>query len=152
MSDTPGFDIGSLFEAAGKMQAQFANAQDEAATTVVTGKAGGGAVTVDVTGDLDFQSVHIDPAAVDPADVSMLEDLVLAALRDAADQLEEIQAGGMGGLDLGGLDLGGMMAGLTGGAGGMPDIGGLLGGLGLGGEGRAIDVDGEPAAGDDDED
>ncbi|MCP5029005.1 MAG: YbaB/EbfC family nucleoid-associated protein [Actinomycetia bacterium] len=128
------------------MQEQFATAQNEAASTVITGKAGGGAVTIDVTGELDFQSVHIDPAAVDPDDVSMLEDLVLAALRDAADQLDEIQSGGMGGLDLGGLDLGGMMAGLTGGEGGMPDLGGLLGGLGAG----AIDVEGEPAGDDED--
>lgn len=142
MSDTPGFDLGSLFDAANKMQEQLASAQDEAASTVVTGQAGGGAVTVDVTGDLDFQSVHIDPAAIDPDDVSMLEDLVLAALRDAADQLEGMQSGGMGGLDLGGLDLGGMMAGLTGGGGGLPglgDLGGLLGGLGAGDD--AIDVE-----------
>ncbi len=147
MSDTPGFDLGSLFDAANKMQEQFASAQDEAASTVITGKAGGGAVTVEVTGDLDFQAVHIDPAAVDPADVSMLEDLVLAALRDAAGQLGEIQSQGMGGLDLGGLDIGGMMAGLTGdaGGGGLPDLGGLLGGLG----GAAIEVEGTAA---DDED
>ena len=67
----------------------------------------------EVTGGLEFQSVTIDPAAVDPTDVEMLQDLVLAAVRDAVDQVNELQAGalGLGDLDLGGLDLGGLLGG-----------------------------------------
>ena len=79
----------------------LAKAQAEA--TVVEGQAGGGVVKVTVTGGLEFRSVSIDPSAVDPEDVSMLEDLVLAALHDAVAKAQEAQAGVMGGLDMGGL-------------------------------------------------
>ena len=71
--------------------------------------AGGGLVTVEVDGHMNFRSVSIDPKAIDPDDVSLLEDLVLAALRDAAEQLQAGQSGAMGGLDLGGL--GGLLGG-----------------------------------------
>jgi len=104
-----GLDLGGLLEQAGRLQEQLASAQQEAASRVVTGVAGGGAVRVEVTGAMEFQSVTISPQAVDPADVEMLQDLVLAALHDAVDQVNELQAGSMGGLgDLGGLDLGGL--------------------------------------------
>lgn len=93
-----GLDLGSLMEQASQMQQQMAEAQAAAATTVLEGVAGGGAVKVTVTGTGDFQSVTIDPSAVDPDDVAMLEDLVLAALRDAAERIRELQAGAMGGL------------------------------------------------------
>ena len=66
----------------------------------------GGAVRIAVTGGLEFRSVHIDPEAVDPDDVEMLEDLVLAALHDATAKVHELQAEAstaLGGLDLGGL-------------------------------------------------
>ncbi len=56
-----------------------------------------------MTGDFEFRSVHIDPGVVDPADVTMLEDLVLAALRDAVARVGESQEPA---LDLGSLDLG----------------------------------------------
>jgi DNA-binding protein YbaB len=52
---------------------------------------------------MEFQSVVIDPAAVDPDDVEMLQDLVLAALRDAMSNATELSQQAMGGLDLGGL-------------------------------------------------
>lgn len=61
-----------------------------------------------VNGAFEFQSVTIAPEAVDPDDVEMLQDLILAALRDAAD---EIQGLAQGGLDLGGMDLGGLLGG-----------------------------------------
>jgi DNA-binding YbaB/EbfC family protein len=93
-----GLDLGSLMEQASQMQQQMAEAQAAAATTVLEGVAGGGAVKVTVTGTGEFRSVHIDPGAVDPADVGMLEDLVLAALRDATTRIQELQAGAMGGL------------------------------------------------------
>lgn len=93
-----GLDLGSLMEQASQMQQQMAQAQEAAASTVLEGAAGGGAVKVSVTGAGEFRSVHIDPGAVDPDDVAMLEDLVLAALHDATARIQELQAGAMGGL------------------------------------------------------
>ncbi len=79
-------------------------AQSEAAETVVVGQSGGGAVKVTVTGGMDFHSVAIRPDAVDPLDVPMLEDLVLAALHDAMAKVAEVRQGSLGELgDLGGL-------------------------------------------------
>ena len=79
-----GLDLGALMGAASEMQQQFADAQERLAETVVEGSAGGGLVRVEITGDFTFQSVSISPEVIDPDDASMLEDLVLAALRDAA--------------------------------------------------------------------
>jgi len=103
-----GFDMGALFEQASQLQQQMEAAQQEAAETVVEGVAGGGAVKVRVTGGMDFQSVEIDPAAIDPADPEMLQDLVLAALHDAMSQVRELQESMLG---LGGVDLGGLLGG-----------------------------------------
>ena len=100
-------DLGGLLESA---QAMMTNMQ-AAASEVVTGRAGGGVVSIEVDGHFNFQSVSIDPKAIDPDDMSLLEDLVLAALHDATSQL---QSGQSGAIDLGGMDLGG--------------LGGLLGG------------------------
>jgi len=110
-----GLDFGAIMETAGQMQAQMLAAQEQAASTVVEGVAGGGAVKIEVTGGYEFQSITISPDAVDPNDVEMLQDLVLAALRDATERITELQNGG--GLDLGGLDLGGL-----GGLGGLGDL------------------------------
>ena len=93
-----GLDLGSLMEQASQMQQQMAEAQAAAAETVLEGVSGGGAVTVSVTGTGEFQSVRIDPGAVDPDDVTMLEDLVLAALHDATARIRDLQSGAMGGL------------------------------------------------------
>ena len=93
-----GLDLGNLMEQAAQMQQQVAEAQQQAAETVLEGAAGGGAVRVEVTGVGEFRAVHIDPAAVDPDDVAMLEDLVLAALHDATARMEELRESSMGGL------------------------------------------------------
>ncbi len=98
-----GFDMGALLEQAMEMQQQLLDAQSIAAETVVEGQSGGGAVTIRVTGAMEFESVTISPAAVDRDDVEMLADLVLAALRDAVDQIGRLQQASMGGLDLGGM-------------------------------------------------
>ncbi len=100
------FDMGSLLQQAQAMQEQLLQAQAAAAEQVVEGQSGGGAVKVRVTGGMEFQGVTIDPAAVDPDDVSMLEDLVLAAIRDAVTKAGQISEQAMGGLDLGGLGSG----------------------------------------------
>lgn len=103
-----GLDLGALMEQASQMQSQMAAAQEAAEATTVEGVAGGGVVRVSVNGGFEFQSVTIDPKAVDPDDVEMLQDLVLAALNDAVNQIAEVQQSSM---DLGGLDLGGLLGG-----------------------------------------
>lgn len=100
-----GMDLGGLLESAQQMMAGVQAAADE----TVEGSAGGGLVTVVVNGRYEFSSVSIDPKAVDPDDVSLLEDLVLAALRDASSQIQSGSQGALGGLDLGGL--GGLLGG-----------------------------------------
>jgi DNA-binding YbaB/EbfC family protein len=93
-------DFGSLLGQAQQMMA----ATQEAAAEVVEGVAGGGAVRIRVNGRFEFQSVTIAPAAIDPDDASMLEDLVLAALNDAAAKIAARQQEALGGLGgLGGL-------------------------------------------------
>jgi DNA-binding YbaB/EbfC family protein len=91
-----------------KMQQQLAEAQAELAETEVTGTAGGGLVTVTITGTGEFTAVKIDPKAVDPDDVETLEDLVLAALHNAADSVRQLTEQKMGPLTagLGGAGLG----------------------------------------------
>ena len=113
--DGGGFDMGALLEQAMGMQQQLMDAQAAAAEQVVEGQAGGGAVVVRVSGAMVFESVTIAPSAVDPDDVTLLEDLVLAALHDAMDEVAALQQSSMGGLELGGL-------------GGLGELGGMLGG------------------------
>ena len=102
MSEQGGMpDLSQLLEQAQAMQQQLMEAQAAAAEQVVEGVSGGGVVKVSVTGGMDFQSVTIDPQAVDPDDVEMLQDLVLAAVRDAVAKVGELNAEALG--DLGGL-------------------------------------------------
>lgn len=108
MTDQGGFDLGGLLEQAQAMQAQMEAAQAAQAEQTVTGSAGGDMVQVQMSGAGSFLSVHINPEAVDPDDIEMLEDLILAALRDAGEQVMDLQEESMSGMD-------------------MPDIGGLLG-------------------------
>lgn len=94
-----GLDFGSLFGAANDMLA----AQQAAAEEELIGSAGGGVVQITVTGGGEFTAVRILPDAIDPTDRTILEDLVLVALRDAMGQVQELQSRAMGGLDLGSL-------------------------------------------------
>jgi nucleoid-associated protein EbfC len=96
-------NMNDLLKQAQKMQEQLMEAQAAAADQVIEGQAGGGVVKVTVTGGMEFQSVQIDPDAVDPDDVAMLEDLVLAAIHDAVSKVNALSQQAMGGLDLGGL-------------------------------------------------
>src|SRR3954454_19734424 len=96
-------NMNDLMKQAQKMQEQLMEAQQQAAEQVVEGQAGGGVVKVEVTGSMEFRSVHIDAKAVDPDDVEMLEDLVLAAIHDAVGKVQDLSQQAMGGLDLGGL-------------------------------------------------
>ena len=95
-----------LMKQAQKMQQQMLAAQQELAEAQVTGTAGGGLVTATVTGAGEVRAVKIDPKAVDPDDVESLEDLVLAAIRDASRAAAELAEQKMGPLTQG---MGGLM-------------------------------------------
>ena len=97
-----------------KMQAEMMAAQESLKDERVEASAGGGMVKVVATGELAIESITIDPAAVDPEDVEMLQDTVLAAVNQALTSAQELAASKMGNV--------------TGGLGGP---GGGLGGLGL---------------------
>jgi nucleoid-associated protein EbfC len=112
-------DLGGLLESA---QAALA-AQAQAAHQVVEGSAGGGVVTVEMTGAGDVRSVSLAPEVVDPDEIEMLQDLVVAALHDAAGKVTALQREALGAF--GGVDLGG--AGGLGGLGGAGGLGGLPG-------------------------
>ncbi|HEV2108530.1 MAG TPA: YbaB/EbfC family nucleoid-associated protein [Thermomicrobiales bacterium] len=73
-----------------QMQNRLAKIQDELAETIVEGSAGGGVVTVKVTGARAFHGIKIDPSAVDPQDVELLEDLITAAVQDAMSRAETV--------------------------------------------------------------
>jgi DNA-binding YbaB/EbfC family protein len=90
-----------------KMQSDMAAAQEALAVETVQGSAGGGVVTAVVTGAGLVQSVKIDASVVDPDDVEMLEDLVVAAVSEGLRMSQELQAARLGPLT-GGLDLGGL--------------------------------------------
>ena len=94
-----------------QMQARMAKLQEELGEKTVTGTAGGGMVEVVATGHQKLVSVTVKPEVVNPDDVDMLQDLVLAALHDAMARVNELQQGAMGSLGLGGLDLGGLLGG-----------------------------------------
>jgi nucleoid-associated protein EbfC len=95
-----------------QMQQDMARAQAELETEEVQASAGGGMVTVKVTGTLVVKEVKIDPAAIDPDDPELLSDMVTAATNEALRAAQELAAkkmgGAAGGLDLGALGLPGL--------------------------------------------
>ncbi|HWG74997.1 MAG TPA: YbaB/EbfC family nucleoid-associated protein [Acidimicrobiales bacterium] len=108
-----GIDLTSLLSQIGQVQQNLQDAQASAAAQVVEGSSGGGMVKVGMTGGLDFRSVTINPAVINPADPDLLSDLVLAAVRDAVEKANELQRQALGSFDpsagLGGL--GGLLGG-----------------------------------------
>jgi hypothetical protein len=90
-----------------QMQQQAMKAQQELQEKVVEGSAGGGAVSITLTGGMTVQGLKIAPEVVDPEDVEMLEDLVTAAVNEALQQVQQLQmqqiSGIAGQLGLGGL-------------------------------------------------
>ena len=99
-----------LLKQAQKMQQEMLAAQEALKDEVVEASAGGGMVTVKVAGDLSIKSVTIDPQAVDPDDVELLQDMVLAAVNEGLRSAQELAnsklggiAGGLGELGLPGL-------------------------------------------------
>ncbi|MBL0388998.1 YbaB/EbfC family nucleoid-associated protein [Tumebacillus sp. ITR2] len=85
-----------LMKQAQKMQEQMMKAQEELGTKTVEGTAGGGVVSIVVSGHKQVQSVTIKPEAVDPDDVEMLQDLVLAAINEAMKKVDEMTQSEMG--------------------------------------------------------
>jgi DNA-binding YbaB/EbfC family protein len=99
-----------LLKQAQKMQQDMLAAQESLKSEVVEASAGGGMVTVEVTGDLHVKTITIDPQAVDPEDVEMLSDMILAAVNEGLRSAQELAstklggiAGGLGDLGLPGL-------------------------------------------------
>jgi hypothetical protein len=90
-----------------KMQSQLAKAQEELAEAKVAGTAGGGAVRITLSGRGEVTEVKIDPAAIDPDDPGLLEDLVLAAFNDAMRAQQELASERLGPLT-GGLGVPGL--------------------------------------------
>lgn len=76
-------DMKAMMRQAQKMQAELAKAQEEIKTMTAEATAGGGMVKVVAQGDMTIQFIAIDPAAVDPDDVDMLQDIVTAAVNEA---------------------------------------------------------------------
>jgi DNA-binding YbaB/EbfC family protein len=99
-----------MLRQAQKMQQDLLAAQESLKHEVVDASAGGGMVTVEVTGDLNVKSIKIAPEAVDPDDVEMLQDLVLAAVNEALRAAQELASTKLGGITggLGGLGLPGL--------------------------------------------
>ncbi|TMZ50452.1 YbaB/EbfC family nucleoid-associated protein [Klebsiella pneumoniae] len=105
-------DMQQILQQAQKMQEQLVTAQQELANAEVTGTSGGGLVTATVSGGLELKALSIDPKVVDPEDTETLSDLVVAAVRDAMNNAQQLTEEKLGPL-AGGL------------AGGMPDLGGF---------------------------
>jgi len=79
----------NIMQQAQRLQAMFIKAQEELATLTVEGSAGGGAVKAVMNGQGQIQSIKIAPEVVNPQEIEMLEDLVLAAVKDAAAKAKE---------------------------------------------------------------
>lgn len=97
-------NMNNLMKQAQKMQKQMEETTKALEEKEITAKAGGGAVEVTVTGKKEVKSVKLDPEVVDPDDIEMLEDLIVAATNEALRQMEEISqtemskiTGGLGG-------------------------------------------------------
>jgi DNA-binding YbaB/EbfC family protein len=103
-------NINQMMKQVQQMQAEVAKAQESLKDEVVEATAGGGMVTVKMSGDLELRELRIDPEAVDPEDVELLQDMVTAAVSEALRSAQELAAskmgaatGGLGGMGLPGL-------------------------------------------------
>src|SRR3712207_462808 len=110
-------DMNAMMRQVQQMQAEMLKAQEQLKHETVEASAGGGMVTVKMTGELELQEIKIDPGAVDPEDVELLQDMVQAAVNEAVRAAQELAAtkmgaatGGLGGGQggLGGLGLPGL--------------------------------------------
>ncbi len=107
MADFKMPDLGNLMQAAQRMQADLQRAQADLAQKKVEATAGGGMVTAVVSGRLDLVSLKIDASVVDPKDVGMLQDLVVAAVNQALQKAKAMAQGELAKVT-GGLSIPGM--------------------------------------------
>ncbi len=101
-------NMAGMLKQAQKMQQDMARVQAELADERVEASVGGGVVKVVMTGDMQVERVVIDPAAVDPDDVQMLEDMVAAAVNEASRQAQELASRKMSAVT-GGMNIPGLM-------------------------------------------
>jgi nucleoid-associated protein EbfC len=100
--------MGNMMKQAQKLQAKMLKMQEELAEKTVETSAGGGMISVVANGRQQLVSIAIDKEVVDPDDVEMLQDLILAAVNDALNKAQEMVAGEMGKLT-GGFNIPGML-------------------------------------------
>jgi DNA-binding YbaB/EbfC family protein len=100
-------NMANMLKQVQKMQADMMAAQEQLKHETVEASAGGGMVTVKITGDLELKELRIDADAIDPEDPEMLQDMVQAAVNEAIRAAQEMAATKMSGLT-GGMDLGGL--------------------------------------------
>ena len=98
----------NILRQAQQLQKRLNEAQESLENESVEASSGGGVVTATVSGKQKLMSIRIDPAAVDPDDVSMLEDLVLAAVNEAMDKAQELASQRLGAIT-GGMNIPGLM-------------------------------------------
>ncbi|MEE1000040.1 MAG: YbaB/EbfC family nucleoid-associated protein [Treponemataceae bacterium] len=99
------FNPFDLLKNANNLQAQFQKTQEELKETFATGSSGGGIVKVTINGAFEIVDVQIDPIAVDPRDVKMLQDLIVAAAHDANERIKDGMKDKIGSLNIPGLNL-----------------------------------------------
>ena len=98
-----GMNINSLMKEAKKMQADLEKSQTELAAKEFESTAGGGAVSVKVTGEKQLKEITLKPEIVDPDDVEMLQDLILTCVNDALKKVDSAQAASMGKFNIPGI-------------------------------------------------
>ena len=94
-------NVNKLMKQAQKMQAQLMKAQEDLNKKEVEGTAGGGMVKVVLNGAQELQSITLNPEVVDPDDIEMLEDLIVAAFKNAQEKVKELSEGTFGGITQG---------------------------------------------------
>lgn len=102
-----GMNMQQMMRQAQKMQKELATAQQEVAAMTFEGTAGGGMVSVTARGDMTIESITIDPEAIDPEDVEMLQDMICAAVNEAIRGINEMSNARMGAVT-GGMNIPGM--------------------------------------------
>jgi DNA-binding YbaB/EbfC family protein len=98
-----GMNMNNIMKQAKKMQEEMQKSQEELSSKEFDSTAGGGAISVKVTGEKVLKEIKIKPEVVDPDDVEMLEDLVLTCLNDAFNQVDNKQSEQMGKFNIPGL-------------------------------------------------
>jgi len=101
--------VGNMMKQAQKLQSKMMKLQEELADQTVEATAGGGMITVVANGKQQVVSIRIEKEVVDPEDVEMLQDLVLAAVNDALSKSQEMVSDKMGKLMPGGMNIPGLM-------------------------------------------